>query len=60
MVAYLDFKRRVLNNGYDHDGGAFGWQCWDGFAELCKANGIPIINTDPINHSGIAYATVGK
>lgn len=54
MVAYLDFKSRVLNNGYDHDGGAFGWQCWDGFAELCVANGIPIINTDPINHSGYA------
>jgi len=54
MVTYLDFKSRVLNNGYDHDGGAFGWQCWDGFAELCEANGIPIINTDPINHSGYA------
>lgn len=54
MVAYLDFKSRVLNNGYDHDGGAFGWQCWDGFAEWCVANGIPIINTDPINHTGYA------
>ncbi|MGH2311797.1 peptidoglycan recognition protein family protein [Streptococcus uberis] len=54
MVAYLDFKSRVLNHGFDHDGGAFGWQCWDGFAELCEANGIPIINTDPINHSGYA------
>lgn len=54
MVAYLDFKSRVLNNGYDHDGGAFGWQCWDGFAEWCKANGVPIINTDPVNHSGYA------
>ncbi|RFE01063.1 peptidoglycan recognition protein family protein [Streptococcus parauberis] len=54
MVAYLDFKSRVLNNGYDHDGGAFGWQCWDGFAELCEANDVPIINTDHINHSGYA------
>ena len=54
MVAYLDFKSRVLNNGYDHDGGAFGWQCWDGFAEWCVANGVQIINTDPINHSGYA------
>lgn len=54
MVAYLDFKSRVLNNGYDHDGGAFGWQCWDGFAEWCVSNGIPIINTDPINHTGYA------
>ncbi|WP_413473637.1 N-acetylmuramoyl-L-alanine amidase [Streptococcus parauberis] len=54
MVTYLDFKSRVLNNGYDHDGGAFGWQCWDGFAEWCVSNGIPIINTDPINHSGYA------
>ncbi|EMG26233.1 N-acetylmuramoyl-L-alanine amidase [Streptococcus parauberis] len=54
MVAYLDFKSRVLNNGYDHDGGAFGWQCWDGFAEWCVTNGIPIINTDPVNHSGYA------
>lgn len=54
MVSYLDFKSRVLNHGFDHDGGAYGWQCWDGFAELCVANGIPIINTDPINHSGYA------
>ena len=54
MVAYLDFKSRVLNNGYDHDGVAFGWQCWDGFAEWCVANGVQIINTDPINHSGYA------
>lgn len=54
MVSYLDFKSRVLNRGYDHDGGAYGWQCWDGFAEWCVANGIPIINTDPINHSGYA------
>lgn len=54
MVNYLDFKSRVLNHGYDHDGGAFGWQCWDGFAEWCVANGIPIINTDPVNHTGYA------
>ncbi|MGI1779327.1 N-acetylmuramoyl-L-alanine amidase [Streptococcus uberis] len=54
MVAYLDFKSRVLNHGFDHDGGAYGWQCWDGFAELCEANGIPIINTDPVNHTGYA------
>lgn len=54
MVSYIDFKSRVLNHGYDHDGGAYGWQCWDGFAEWCVANGIPIINTDPINHSGYA------
>lgn len=54
MVSYLDFKSRVLNHGFDHDGGAYGWQCWDGFAEWCVANGIPIINTDPVNHSGYA------
>lgn len=54
MVAYLDFKSRVLNHGFDHDGGAYGWQCWDGFAEWCVANGIPIINTDPVNHTGYA------
>lgn len=54
MVSYLDFKSRVLNHGYDYDGGAFGWQCWDGFAEWCVANGIPIINTDPVNHTGYA------
>lgn len=54
MVSYLDFKSRVLNHGYDHDGGAYGWQCWDGFAEWCVANGIPIINTDSVNHTGYA------
>lgn len=54
MVAYLDFKSRVLNHGFDHDGGAYGWQCWDGFAEWCVANGIPVINTDPVNHTGYA------
>lgn len=54
MVSYLDFKSRVLDHGYDHDGGAFGWQCWDGFAEWCVANGIPIINTDPVTHTGYA------
>lgn len=54
MVSYLDFKSRVLNHGFDHDCGAYGWQCWDGFAEWCVANGIPIINTDPTNHSGYA------
>lgn len=54
MVSYLDFKSRVLNHGFDHDGGAYGWQCWDGFAEWCVANGIPIINTDPVNHTGYA------
>lgn len=54
MVSYLDFKSRVLNHGFDHDGGAYGWQCWDGFAEWCVANGIPIINTDPVHHTGYA------
>lgn len=54
MVSYLDFKSCVLNHGFDHDGGAYGWQCWDGFAEWCVANGIPIINTDPVNHTGYA------
>lgn len=54
MVSYIDFKSRVLNHGFDHDGGAYGWQCWDGFAEWCVANGIPIINTDPVNHTGYA------
>lgn len=54
MVSYLNFKSRVLNHGFDHDGGAYGWQCWDGFAEWCVANGIPIINTDPVNHTGYA------
>lgn len=53
-MSYTNFKSRVLNHGYDHDG-HYGWQCWDGFVEWCKENGIPQINTKPISQGGTGY-----
>ena len=33
--SYQQFKNMVLNNGYDLDG-AYGAQCWDGYAKYAQ------------------------
>lgn len=40
MMAYAQFKAMVLNRGYDIDH-AYGFQCWDGYAEFCIAQCVP-------------------
>lgn len=40
MMAYTQFKAMVLNRGYDIDH-AYGFQCWDGYAEFCIAQCVP-------------------
>lgn len=42
-MTYQDFKNSHLGNGYDVDG-AFGDQCWDGYAEYCNYLGVPYAN----------------
>lgn len=40
---YQAFKNMVLGKAYDIDG-AYGAQCWDGYAEYCKYLGVPYAN----------------
>ena len=40
MSIYQNFKTSHLNRGYNIDG-YFGAQCWDGYAEYCRALGVP-------------------
>lgn len=43
MSKYTDFKAQVLGKGFDVDG-AYGWQCFDGYAQYCKFLGVPYAN----------------
>lgn len=43
MSKYTDFKAQVLGKGFDVDG-AYGAQCWDGYAYYCKFLGVPYAN----------------
>lgn len=43
MSFYTDFKSHALGRGYDIDG-AYGAQCWDGFAQYCRELGVPYAN----------------
>lgn len=40
---YQEFKNQVLGHAFDVDG-AYGAQCWDGFAVYCQKLGYPVIN----------------
>ncbi len=42
-MEYSEFKNLVLGKGFDIDG-AFGNQCWDGYAKYCIENGVPYAN----------------
>lgn len=52
---YKTFKSKWYNKGVDVDG-FYGFQCWDSFAQWCKENGIPVINTTPVSQGGSGYA----
>lgn len=43
MATYQDFKNLVIGNVYDEDG-AYGGQCWDGYAKFCVWLGVPYAN----------------
>lgn len=43
MSQYNDFKQAVLDKGFDLDG-AYGYQCWDGYAKWCQYVGVPAAN----------------
>lgn len=43
MSKYTDFKAQVLGKGFDVDG-AYGAQCFDGYAQYCKFLGVPYAN----------------
>lgn len=43
MSKYTDFKAQVLGKGFDLDG-AYGAQCFDGYAQYCKFLGVPYAN----------------
>jgi hypothetical protein len=43
MASYNEFKNQVINRAYDIDG-AFGAQCWDGYAKYCQYLGVPYAN----------------
>ena len=51
---YLEFKNRWMNKGVDIDL-SYGFQCWDSFAQWCKENNIPIIDTTPVEEGGSGY-----
>lgn len=40
MTPYNEFKNMVLGRGFDMDG-AYGNQCWDGYAKYCQYLGYP-------------------
>lgn len=52
---YKTFKSKWYNKGVDVDG-YYGYQCWDSFAQWCKENGVPVINTTPVSQGGSGYA----
>lgn len=52
---YKTFKSKWYNKGVDVDG-FYSFQCWDSFAQWCKENGIPVINTTPVSQGGSGYA----
>lgn len=52
---YQEFKKKWYNKGVDVDG-YFKFQCWDSFAQWCKENGVPVINTTPVSQGGSGYA----
>lgn len=43
MSKYTDFKSQVIGKGFNLDG-AYGAQCWDGYAQYCKFLGVPYAN----------------
>jgi hypothetical protein len=43
MASYNEFKNQVLGKGFDLDG-AFGAQCWDGYAKYCQYLGYGYAN----------------
>lgn len=43
MTNYNEFKSQVLGKGFDIDG-AYGYQCWDGYAQYCKYLSVPFAN----------------
>ena len=45
MKTYYDFKKEVIDKGFDVDGW-YGFQCWDGMAFYEKWLGYPVTNTD--------------
>lgn len=45
MKTYYDFKKEVIDKGYDVDGW-YGFQCWDGMALYEKWLGYSVTNTD--------------
>lgn len=53
-MKYKDFKLKWMNKGVDIDL-SYGFQCWDSFAQWCKENNIPIIDTTPIEEGGSGY-----
>lgn len=52
---YQEFKKKWYNKGVDVDG-YFRFQCFDSFAQWCKENGVPVINTTPVSQGGSGYA----
>lgn len=52
---YQEFKKKWYNKGVDVDG-YYSFQCWDSFAQWCKENGVPVINTTPVSQGGSGYA----
>ena len=52
---YQEFKKKWYNKGVDVDG-YFSFQCWDSFAQWCRENDVPVINTTPVSQGGSGYA----
>lgn len=52
---YQEFKKKWYNKGVDVDG-YYAFQCWDSFAQWCRENGVPVINTTPVSQGGSGYA----
>lgn len=49
----------VLNTDGDHSYYAdnhLHHNCWDSFAQWCRENGVPVINTTPVSQGGSGYA----
>lgn len=51
-LSFDDFYTSRIGKGYDHDG-AYGAQCWDGFAEYCVWLGVPIIHVGGVGARGL-------
>lgn len=52
--SYKEFKNMVLNNGYDLDG-AYGAQCWDGYAKYAKYLGQTVCRCSLTGYVGDIY-----